>query len=356
MIITRTPYRVSLMGGGTDFPAFFRERGGLVISAAVNRHFYVSMARRLDDSIRLSYSKTETVQTSRDLEHDLARTVLTRYDLHSGLEIGMIGEVPGGTGLGSSSAVTVGLLHAVRTFFGLECSADTLAKESVIIETELLNKPIGWQDQYGVAFPALKKIRFNRDDTVQVEPIVLTPENRTALEAHSLLVYTGKTRKAETVLSSQSSNMDVNQSSLEAIRSVAQDMMAVLQDSPLDLPLMGSMLSESWVIKRTFAANVANPEIDEWYQSGIASGAWGGKLLGAGGGGFMLFLVPAEQQAAMLSRMGNPPAFPLVLDSTGSQLIYESGSRRSVVSDTGRYDESVPEVAVHGVPRPGWYD
>ena len=269
------------------------------------------------------------VQTPRDLEHDIVRTVLARYDLHSGLEIGMIGEVPGGTGLGSSSAVTVGLLHAVRTSFGLECSADTLANESVIIETELLKKPIGWQDQYGVAFPALKKILFNRDDTVQVEPIALTPENRTALEANSLLVYTGKTRKAETVLSGQSSNMDVNQSGLETLRGIAHDMMAVLQDSPLDLPLMGSMLSESWMIKRAFAANVTNVEIDERYQSGIASGAWGGKLLGAGGCGFMLFLVPAERQAALLSRMGNPPAFPLVLNSTGSQVIYESGSRRS---------------------------
>ena len=329
MIITRTPYRVSLMGGGTDFPAFFRERGGLVINAAVNKYFYVSMTRRFDDSICLSYSKTETVRTSRDLEHDIVRTILARYDLHSGLEIGMVGEIPGGTGLGSSSAVTVGLLHAVRASAGLECSADTLARESVIIETELLNKPIGWQDQYGVAFPALKKILFNRDDTVQVEPIELAPENRTALEAHSLLVYTGETRRAETVLSGQSSNLDANQSGLDSIRNLAHDMMAALQYSPLDLPLIGSMLDESWMIKRTFAANVANPAIDELYQSGIASGAWGGKLLGAGGSGFLFFLVPAEQQAAMLSRMGNPPAFPLGLDSTGSRLIHDSGSRRS---------------------------
>ncbi len=329
MIITRTPYRVSLMGGGTDFPAFFRERGGLVINAALNKYFYVSMTRRFDDSICLSYSKTETVRTSKDLEHDIVRTILARYDLHSRLEIGMVGEIPGGTGLGSSSAVTVGLLHAVRVSFGLECGADTLAKEAVIIETELLKKPIGWQDQYGVAFPALKKILFNRDDSVRVEPIALAPENRTALEAHSLLVHTGGTRKAETVLSGQSSNMDANQSGLDAIRGIAHDMMTALQGSPLDLQLIGSMLSESWMIKRTLAANVANPEIDELYQSGIASGAWGGKLLGAGGCGFMLFLVPAERQAAMLSRMGNPPAFPLALDSTGSRLVYESGSRRS---------------------------
>ena len=241
----------------------------------------------------------------------------------------MIGEIPGGTGLGSSSAVTVGLLHAVRASFGLECSAGTLAKESVVIETELLKRPIGWQDQYGVAFPSLKKILFNRDDTVRVEPIALAPESRTALEAHSLLVYTGETRKAESVLSGQSSNMTANQSGLETIRGIAHDMMAALQNNPLDLPLLGSMLSESWMIKRTFSAGVANSQIDELYETGIESGAWGGKLLGAGGCGFLLFLVPAERQAAMLSRMGNPLAFPLTLDSTGSRIIHDSRSGRS---------------------------
>ena len=328
MIITRTPYRASLMGGGTDFPVFFRERGGLAISAALNRHFYVSLTRRLDDSICLSYSRTETVRTARDLQHDIVRTVLARHNLHTGLEIGMIGEIPGGTGLGSSSAVAVGLLHAVRASFGLECGADTLAREAVIVETELLKKPIGWQDQYGVAFPALKKILFNRDDTVRVEPIALAPGDRTALEANSLLVYTGGTRKAESVLSDQSSNMDANQSGIETVRGIAEDMAAALQDSPLDLPLLGSMLSESWMIKRAFAAGVANSDIDELYRAGMASGAWGGKLLGAGGGGFLLFLAPAERQAAMLSRMGNPAAFPLALDSSGSQVIHESGSGR----------------------------
>ena len=267
----------------------------------------------------------------------------------------MIGEIPGGTGLGSSSAVTVGLLHAVRASLGLECGAATLAKESVIIETELLKKPIGWQDQYGVAFPALKKILFNRDDTVRVEPIALAPENRTALETHSLLVYTGETRKAESVLSGWSSDVDANQSGLETIRSIAHDMAAALQNSPLDLPLMGSMLSESWMIKRTFAAGVANPQVDELYEAGMASGAWGGKLLGAGGCGFVLFLAPAERQAAMLSRMGNPSAFRWrwIRPARGSYMRTEAAG---VVSGTERRDESVPEVAVGGVPGPGRYD
>ena len=314
------------MGGGTDFPAFFREHDGLVISAALKKYFYVSMTRRLDDNICLSYSRTETVRTSGDLEHEIVRTILGRYNLRSGLEIGMIGEVPGGTGLGSSSAVTVGFLQAVRAYSGLECSAETLAREAVTVETQLLNKPIGWQDQYGVAFPGLKKILFNRDETVRVEPIALAPESRDVLEANSLLVYTGHTRKAETVLSEQSSNLDANQAGLEAIRRIADDFFAALRECPPDLSLMGSMLSESWMIKRTFAADVTNPEIDERYQSGISSGAWGGKLLGAGGCGFLLFLVPAARQAALLARLGDPPAFPLVLDTAGSRVIYESGA------------------------------
>ena len=329
MIITRTPYRVSLMGGGTDFPDFFRERGGLVISAALDKHFYIGMTRRIDNRITLSYSKTELVQAAKDLEHDLVRTILEHYGLHSGLEIGMIGEIPGGAGLGSSSAVTVGLLHAVRTWLDLECSADMLARESVVVETELLQKPIGWQDQYGVAFPGLKKILFNRDDTVHVEPIVLKPGNRAALEAHTLLVYTGKVRAAETVLSEQSANIVANLSALETLGSLTRDMLVALQGNPLDLSLIGSMISESWIIKRKLASGITNAEIDALYQTGIASGAWGGKLLGAGGCGFLLFLIPAERQAAMLSRMGNPPAFPLMLDATGSQLIYDSGSHRN---------------------------
>ena len=329
MIITRTPYRVSLMGGGTDFPAFFREHGGLVISAALNKHFYIGMTRRIDDRIALSYTRTEIVQTASELKHDLVRTILAQYDLHSGWEIGMLGEILGGTGLGSSSAVSIGLLHAVRTWLDLECGADLLAREAVVVETELLQKCIGWQDQYGVAFPALKQIRFDRDATVHVEPIALTPKNRTALETHTLLVYTGSVRKAESVLAEQSANTDANLSGLETLCSMTRELLAALQDSPLDLPLIGSMISESWQIKRTFAAGISNPKVDAQYQAGIASGAWGGKLLGAGAGGFLLFVISPELQAAMLSRMGNPPAFRLSLDTTGSQLVYDSGSRRN---------------------------
>ncbi len=329
MIITRTPYRVSLMGGGTDFPAFFRDHDGLVISAALNKHFYIGMTRRIDERITLSYTRTEIVRNASELEHDLARSILAQYDFHSGWEIGMIGEIPGGTGLGSSSAVTVGLLHAVRTWRDLECNADLLAREAVMVEAELLRKPIGWQDQYGVAFPGLKQIRFDRDDTVHVAPIALTPANRAVLEAHTLLVYTGSVRAAESVLAEQSSNTAANRSDLETILGMTRDLLAALQDSPLDLPLIGSMIGESWKIKRTFAAGISNPDIDALYQAGIASGAWGGKLLGAGGCGFLLFLIPEDRQAAMLARMGNPPAFRLALDTTGAQIVYDSGSRRN---------------------------
>lgn len=324
MIITRTPYRVSLAGGGTDFPDFFRAHGGLAISAALGKHFYIGITPRLDDNINLSYTRVEFVPSAGDLQHEYARTVLERYGLHTGLEIGMMGEVPGGSGLGSSSAVTVGLLHAVRTWLNLESTAELLAREAVYIETELLQKPIGWQDQYGVAFPALKLIRFNPNSAVSVEPLALTPDAQAELEKHALLVRVGHPRRAEAILLEQSSNADDNQSGLATIRSIADDMLAVLRRTPLDLPRLGALLSESWQIKRTLAAGVADAEIDAMYAAGIAAGALGGKLLGAGGGGFMLFLIPPEKQAAMLARMGNPIALPLTLDPAGSQVVYDS--------------------------------
>lgn len=324
MIISRTPYRVSLIGGGTDFPEFFQDNPSLVISAAINKHFYLNITTRFDAQVRLSYTKTEIVREAGELQHDIARAILERYGLHSGLEIDMVGELPMEAGLGSSSSVTVGLLHAVRKHLGLECDATGLAEEAVLVETKLLGKPIGWQDQYGVAFPALKAITFGPGDAVQVDPIALSAANRQILEANALLVFTGKSRKAESVLSEQASRTDQNLAGLKAINGLANEMRAAFQAERLDLSLLGAVLNESWKIKQTFASSLSNSAIDELHKAGLAAGAWGGKLLGAGNGGFLLFLVPAERQPAMLSRMGNPRSLPLKMDLSGSSIIYNN--------------------------------
>ena len=327
MIVTRTPYRVSLAGGGTDFPAFFRERQACVVSAALNKYFYLTLASRLDTRIRVAYSKVEDVPHTGALEHDIVRVVLERYGPHSGVEIGMVGEVPAASGLGSSSAVAVGLLQAVRAHVGLESSAAQLAEEAVHVETDLLHKPIGWQDQYGVAFPGVKEIVFGPGQDVHVHPIPLSTENRLALEANALLVFTRRTRRAESVLSGFVSRMEENRADLETIAGIARAVRAAFHAPRIDLPLLGALLDESWKVKRTLSSAVTDPVIDEMYGAGRAAGAWGGKLLGAGGGGFLLFLIPPERHAALRSRLDDPPTLPLVLDTTGASLVYESEKR-----------------------------
>lgn len=327
MIVTRTPYRVSLAGGGTDFPAFFRERPACIVSAALNKYFYLTLASRLDTRVRVAYSKVEEVPHAGVLEHDIVRVVLERYGLHSGVEIGMVGEVPAASGLGSSSAVAVGLLQAVRAQVGLESSAAQLAEEAVRVETDLLHKPIGWQDQYGAAFPGVKEIVFGPGQDVHVHPISLSADNRLALEANALLVFTRRTRPAESVLSGFVSRMEDNRADLETIAEIARAVRAAFHAPRIDLPLLGALLDESWKVKRTLSSAVTDPLIDEMYDAGRAAGAWGGKLLGAGGGGFLLFLIPPERHAALRSRLDDPPTLPLVLDTTGASLVYESEKR-----------------------------
>lgn len=327
MIVTRTPYRVSLAGGGTDFPAFFRERQTCVVSAALNKYFYLTLASRLDTRVRVAYSKVEDVPHAGALEHDIVRVVLERYGLHSGVEIGMVGEVPAGSGMGSSSAVTVGLLQAVRARMGLENSAAQLAEEAVRVETELLHKPIGWQDQYGVAFPGVKSITFGPGRDVHVHPIPLSVDNRLALEANAILVSTKHMRRAEAVLSGFVSRMEKNRAGLETIAGIARAMRAAFHAPRIDLPLLGALLDESWKVKRTLSSGATAPFIDEMYDAGRAAGAWGGKLLGAGGGGFLLFLIPPERHAALRSRLDDALTLPFVLDTMGGSLVYENEKR-----------------------------
>lgn len=271
----------------------------------------------------MAYSKVEDVSHADALEHEIVRAVLKRYDLRSGVEIGMVGEVPAGSGLGSSSAVTIGLLQAVRAHVGLESSAAQLAEEAVRVETELLHKPIGWQDQYGVAFPGVKTITFGPGQKVHMHPIPLSADNRLALEANALLVSTGRTRRAESVLSEFISRMEENRAGLETVNGIARAMRAAFHAPRIDLPLIGSLLDESWKVKRTLSAGVTDPVIDEIYDAGLAAGAWGGKLLGAGGGGFLLLLIPMERHAALRSRLDGAPTLPLVLDMMGASIVYK---------------------------------
>lgn len=323
MIITRTPYRVSLAGGGTDFPSYFREHGGLVVSAAIRKHFYTCLTARLDDNLRLSYFKTEFVRRAEELKHEIVRAVLASYGLRSGLEMSMVGEVPAGTGLGSSGAVAAGAVRAVRAYLGMDHSDGALAAEAVRIETETLGKPSGWQDQFGVVYPGLKAIVFGGDE-VRVEPLALSQENQALLEESTALVFTGRRRKAAPVLAQQVARRRSNLPRLRALHRIAEQIRKALCAERLDLRLIGEMLDESWRAKRTLSDGVTDADIDRMYEKGRAAGAWGGKLLGAGGGGFYLFLVPKEKRPELLSSLGDPAWMPLAVDSGGCAVAYDA--------------------------------
>lgn len=328
MIITRTPYRVSLAGGGTDFPEYFRKHGTLVINAAVSKHLYVLLTPRLDSRTRLAYFRgAELVHDVDELEHDIVRTVLQRYEVQGGVEIATIGEIPAGTGLGSSSVVTVGLVHAVRTYLGLKSSPRVLAEEAIRIEREMLKRPIGWQDAWGAAFPGLKALAFGPEVAARAEPIALSAARKQELERNSLLVFTQQERHAESVLAEQNERIGDNHSALDDILGLARSVRAALEADPdggIDYPSLGAMLSESWKAKRTLASGIDNFRIAELYDIGMMSGAWGGKLLGAGGGGFLFFLAPEERQPHMIARMGNPVTLPLEFDETGASVVYST--------------------------------
>lgn len=331
MIITRTPYRVSLAGGGTDFPEYFREQGTLVINAAVSKHLYVLLTPRLDSLTRLAYFRgAELVHEVDELEHDIVRAVLQRYEIRGGVEIATIGEIPAGTGLGSSSVVTVGLVHAVRAYLGLKSSPRMLAEEAIWIERKMLNRPTGWQDAWGVAFPGLKALSFGPGIAARAEPLALSAARKQELERNSLLVFTQQDRPAEALLAEQHERIGDNRSALDDILGLARSMRALIEadtQGGIDYPSLGAMLSENWEAKRTLASDIDNFRINELYDIGMASGAWGGKLLGAGGGGFLFFLAPEEHQPHMIARMGNPVTLPLEFDETGATVVYSTNAQ-----------------------------
>ena len=324
MIITRTPYRVSLAGGGTDFPSYFQDHGGLVVSIAIRKYFYMCLTSRLDDNLRLAYFKTEFVRHAGELKHEIARAVFESYGLSSGLEMSMVGEVPAGSGLGSSGAVAAGTLRAVRAFLKLEHDFAALAREAVEIETETLGKPSGWQDQYGVVYPGLKAVEFRTDKKARVEPLVLSQENQMLLEENAVLVFTGRRRASAPVLAQQAANQRANLSCLRLLRGIALEVKKALCAERIDLRLLGELLDESWRAKRTLADSITDSSIDRMYEVGRSAGAWGGKLLGAGGGGFYLFLVAKENQPKLLSSLGNPPWMPLTFDLKGCSIAYDA--------------------------------
>lgn len=321
MIISQTPYRVSFVGGGTDLPAFYRREYGAVLSVAIDKHMYVTVSPRFEPTTRVAYTKTEICADLDTLQHAIAREALRRTGLGRHLEITTIGDVPGGTGLGSSSSLTVGLLNALYAYRGRVISHEDLARQACEIEIDTLGKPIGKQDQYAAAYGGILYIRFNPDDSVFIEPLPCRAELRSELERRILLMYTAQQRDADDILRRQSAATPDRMAVLRAMRDLCEPMRETLTGRG-DLDAFARLLHEGWELKRSLGLGISFPQAEAWYDAARRAGAQGGKLLGAGGGGFLMLVAPVERHAAIREALGCPRELTFGIDQRGSRIIF----------------------------------
>ncbi|MDO8495023.1 MAG: GHMP kinase [bacterium] len=287
--------RISFVGGGTDLPDFYRRSPGRVISTAINQFVSIVVHRTpYVDKISARYSLSETVDRPHDLEHPIIRAALLDLGINKGIEIASFGSLSAKMGLGSSSSFSVALLKGLHAFQGKKLDRAEVAEAACRLEIDLLNQPIGKQDQYAAAFGGFNIFQFNPDGTVDVEPILLDYQKRSALEKHILLFFTGLTRSAAAVLSEQRSNIDAKFGTLQKMAESVYEFKEQLLKG--NWPVLGAMLHEGWQQKRSLASTISNSVIDQLYLKGMEAGAWGGKVLGAGGGGCVMFLADPERQ------------------------------------------------------------
>ena len=323
MIISQTPYRVSFAGGGTDLPAFYRREYGAVISIALGKHMYVTVSPRFDKTVRVAYTQTEIVDGIDGLQHELVREALRLTDLHQHIEVTTIGDLPGGTGMGSSSSLTVGTLSALYAYKGQIVGPTKLAQQACQIEIDVLGKPIGKQDQYAAAFGGLNYIRFNPDESVDVEPVPCRAETLRDLEERCLLLYTGVQRSADAILEKQSAGTADRMGVLRRMRDLADEIRQVLAGDG-DLDAFGRLLHEGWELKRSLGFGITQQAVDQWYEAARQAGAQGGKLLGAGGGGFLLLVAPPDRHEAVREALGRALEIDFNVDRRGSRVIFIS--------------------------------
>lgn len=321
MIITRTPFRMSFAGGGSDIASFYEKHGGCVLSTTINKYMYISVhpSFELKETV-LKYSQTEVVNDIDEIEHKYFKEVLNLLRI-SGVEISSTADVPAGTGLGSSSSFTVGLLHALYSYKGKFVSKEKLAAKACEIEIDRLKNPIGKQDQYAAAYGGLSFYQFNKDGSVFVEPVIMRSELYSQLERNLMMFYTGELHSASAILKEQSVNITSGDKEANQLKmcDLARELREELQHNNIDA--MGEILNEGWNLKRTLANGISSPEIDEYYEIAMKHGAIGGKLLGAGGGGFLLFYVPENRQQEVRMAIGLQQ-MPFSFDYQGSAVIY----------------------------------
>ena len=322
MIIVQTPLRVSLFGGGTDFPSFFMsEGGGCVISSAIDKHIFVTIKQRFDNKLRVGYTKTEMVDTVDEIQHELIREALRKTRIKQGIEITTMGDIPSaGTGLGSSSTVTVGSLNAMYSYLGEIITAERLAQEACEIEIDILGKHIGIQDQYIASYGGLRFLEFKPDGKITKEKIELEPHHKRQLDENLLLFFTGITRQSDRILIEQENNTQKNKNLLREMKCIAYAVRDELREGRIDI--IGAMLHESWQLKKQLASQISNCTIDSMYQAARNAGAIGGKITGAGGGGFLLLYCLHGKQEAVRTALHPMQELPFRLEQDGTKVIF----------------------------------
>jgi D-glycero-alpha-D-manno-heptose-7-phosphate kinase len=321
MIIVQTPLRVSLFGGGTDFPSFYKQEGGCVLSSAIDKYIFVTIKKRFDRKLRVGYTLTEMVDSVDEIRHELIRESLLKTGITEGVEITTMGDIPSeGSGLGSSSTVTVGSLHAMYVFLNESVTAGRLAHEACQIEIDRLEKPIGIQDQYIVAYGGLRLLEFSPEGEVKNSKVELKEEQQRLFNENLLLFFTGVTRKADRILDEQKHNINDRLPVLREMKQMAYEAHQQLQAGYIEM--IGELLHESWQLKKQLAIQISNSSIETIYDAARKAGAIGGKITGAGGGGFLLLYCPHDKQKAVRAALHQLQELPFQIEPDGTKVIF----------------------------------
>lgn len=328
MIICRTPFRISFFGGGTDYPVWYKEHGGAVLSTSINRYCYVStrfLPPFFKYNYRIVHSEVQTTKKIKEIEHPAVKATLEYMPPEKGVEIHRDSDLPARAGLGTSSSFTVGLLHTFYALKGSMVSKRQLALDAIHIEQDIIKENVGSQDQICAAFGGMNKIEFGGDHEFLVQPMILTKEKFNKFQDHLMLFFTGFSRKASEIASEQIKKTPDRGKELGQMHEMVDEAITILNSSDSDLTDFGKLLHKNWVIKRKLTKKITTPHIDEIYNRGIKAGALGGKLLGAGGGGFILFFVEPEKQSKVKKKLSDLLYVPFRFDSLGSQIVYYMG-------------------------------
>jgi len=327
MIISRTPFRISFFGGGTDYPAWYKQHKGAVLATSINKYCYITcryLPPFFDHKHRIMYGKEELVHKISEIEHPAVRESLNFMGIQQGVEIHYDGDLPARAGLGTSSSFTVGLLNSLYALKGKMVTKRKLALDAIHIEQEMIKENVGSQDQVTTAFGGFNKVEFNGDDHFQVQPITLSSEKYENLQNHLMLFFTGFSRTASDIAKEQIKKTPEKKKELHRMKEIVDEAITVLNDNDTDLTDFGKLLHENWMIKRKLTSKITTNTIDKIYNDAIKSGALGGKLLGAGGGGFTLFFVEPNKQKKVKEKLKKMLYVPFKFEKLGSQIVYYS--------------------------------